>query len=108
MADVIPLFELFMQDWENLARKKPQYRAAIEAGLAVAIKHYKRMDNTDAYVIAMCKFLVLRLRVSDVFRDVVLHPLYRMEHVKEFWDHPYDDRAEEAIKKKVSALPIEV
>ncbi|EPS92714.1 hypothetical protein FOMPIDRAFT_1099361, partial [Fomitopsis schrenkii] len=55
MADVIPLFELFMEDWENQARVKPQYRAAIKAGLKVAVKHYKRMDDTNAYAIAMCK-----------------------------------------------------
>ena len=61
MADVILLFKLFMQDWENLACKKPQYCAAIKAGLAVVMKHYKCMDNTDAYIIVMCKFLVLRL-----------------------------------------------
>ncbi|EPS93192.1 hypothetical protein FOMPIDRAFT_64104, partial [Fomitopsis schrenkii] len=108
MANIIPLFKLFMEDWENQARVKLQYCATIRAGLKVAVKHYKCMNNTNAYTIVMCKSYILELHISDIFHDVVLHPLYCMEHITEFWGDNYISKAKEQIKEKVSTLPMEV
>ncbi|TFY62002.1 hypothetical protein EVJ58_g4140 [Rhodofomes roseus] len=81
LVEVVPLFELFMQDWEQQARVKPQYRQAIKGGLKLAAKHYKKMDDTDAYVLAM-----------------FIHPLYCLEHIREHWDEDYIQDSEELIK----------
>ncbi|TFY55049.1 hypothetical protein EVJ58_g8494 [Rhodofomes roseus] len=96
LAEVVPLFELFMQDWEQQARMKPQYRRAIKGGLKLAAKHYKKMDDTDAYVLAM-----------------FVHPLYRLEHIREHWDKDYIQDSEELIKStmrkyKVKYFPDDV
>lgn len=55
LAGVIPVFEVFMTKWEGLMKKKPVLKPFIEEGLKWAKKYYIRMDNTNAYVIGMCK-----------------------------------------------------
>lgn len=55
LAGVIPVFEVFMTKWENLIKKKPALKPYIEEGLIWAQKYYIQMDNTDVYIIGMCK-----------------------------------------------------
>lgn len=55
LAGAIPTIERFMTGWERLAVKKPELAPAIQVGLDVANKYYKKMDDTKAYVVAMCK-----------------------------------------------------
>jgi hypothetical protein len=55
LAGVIPTFERFMTAWESLARINPHLRDAINLGLSFARKYYVRMDETKAYIIAMCE-----------------------------------------------------
>lgn len=45
-----------MTAWESKANKTPRLRPYIDVGLKWAKKYYKRMDNTRAYVVAMCRF----------------------------------------------------
>lgn len=54
LAGVIPSFERFMTSWELLAKKNPHLRTALNTGLSFANKYYKKMDDTRAYLIAMC------------------------------------------------------
>jgi hypothetical protein len=56
LAGVIPAFEIFLTKWEKLAVKKPHLKPWIDEGLVWATKYYRRLDSSDAYVIAMCKF----------------------------------------------------
>lgn len=55
LAGFVPAFEMFMTSWEQLADKNPPLRKWIEEGLTLARKYYHKMDDTDAFVIAMCK-----------------------------------------------------
>jgi hypothetical protein len=55
LAAVIPSFELLMTKWETLGEKHPRLRRFTDEGLRWATKYYTRMDDTDLYVIAMCK-----------------------------------------------------
>lgn len=55
LAGAIPTIERFMTNWERLAVKQPRLAPAIRAGLKVANKYYRKMDDTQAYVVAMCK-----------------------------------------------------
>jgi hypothetical protein len=55
LAGVIPAFEMFLTKWEKLAARKPLLKPWIDVGLSWATKYYRRLDSSDAYVIAMCK-----------------------------------------------------
>jgi hypothetical protein len=55
LAGVLPAFEIFLTKWEKLATVKYWLKPWIDVGLSWAYKYYKRMDLTNAYVIAMCK-----------------------------------------------------
>ena len=56
LAGVIPAFEIFLTKWDKLVIAKPWLKPWIDVGLGWATKYYRRMDSTDAYIIAMCKF----------------------------------------------------
>src|SRR6266581_6097255 len=56
LSHAIPNFEMFMTEWESLRVDCPELKFWTEIGLHWAKKYYIRMDDTDAYVIAMCKF----------------------------------------------------
>jgi len=56
LAGVIPTFEHFMSSWETLARVRGNrhLKDVLETGLEFTKKYYNKMDNTNAFVIAMC------------------------------------------------------
>lgn len=56
LAGAIPTFERFMTSWEKLRDQQPMLAPAINAGLKVARKYYSKMDDTHAYVVAMCEY----------------------------------------------------
>ncbi|TFY53021.1 hypothetical protein EVJ58_g9686 [Rhodofomes roseus] len=73
------------QENPNLRRMISSCRVAPrEAALAVATKHYTIMDETGSYV--LCMFV---------------HPKYRLDHIKEYWDDFYIQKAQRLIKKKM-------
>ena len=49
-------FEVFMMEWESLGHDYKTLELWTEISLRWAKKYYVRMDETDAYVITMCKF----------------------------------------------------
>lgn len=55
LAGAIPSFERFLTGWEKLRDAKPDLAPAINVGLAVAEEYYRKMDDTPAYIIAMCE-----------------------------------------------------
>ena len=56
LSGAIPAFEMFMTAWEQLAAKHPQLARWTKIGVEWAAKYYSKMDQTRAYVIAMCEF----------------------------------------------------
>jgi hypothetical protein len=54
LAGVLPAFEIFITKWETLAKMKPWLKPWIDEDLFWANKYYLHMDQTNAYVIAMC------------------------------------------------------
>jgi len=56
LGSAISHFEMFMTIWENAAKKFPRCQPFIDIGLEWAKRYYNRMDDTRAYVIAMCKY----------------------------------------------------
>jgi hypothetical protein len=55
LAGTIPALELLMSRWERMALNSPEYAPWIEKGLECALKYYRHVDDTRAYVIALCK-----------------------------------------------------
>ena len=55
LAGAIPFFEHMMTCLEKLSLQQPTLAPAIKAGLGVAYKYYKKMDDTNAYIVAMCE-----------------------------------------------------
>jgi hypothetical protein len=58
LSRAISSFELFMTGWERLAKDFPILKPWIDIGMEWAKKYYIRMDDTDVYVITMCKFSI--------------------------------------------------
>lgn len=56
LAGVVPSFERMMTKLEKLAERRPALAPAINIGLEFAYKYYKKMDETDAYIVSMCKY----------------------------------------------------
>ena len=56
LVGVLPSSEMLMTHWEKLAEDMPDLKHYIQAGLNSAYEYYTRMDETKAYVIAMCMF----------------------------------------------------
>ena len=57
LSGAVPSFKIFMTRWEQLHARHPQLKPWINVGLKWAEKYYTRMDDTDAYVVAMCELL---------------------------------------------------
>ena len=58
LAYAIPVFELFMSNWEKLATNQMRLKPFIDEGLRFAYIHYQKMDRTMAYVICMCEYFL--------------------------------------------------
>ena len=57
LSHAIPHFEMFMTELERLGHEHDILRPWAEVGLHWATKYYIWMDETEAYVVMMCKFL---------------------------------------------------
>lgn len=55
LSRAISHFEMFMTEWEKLGAQHDVLKFWTEIGLDWAKKYYVRMDDTDAYVVTMCK-----------------------------------------------------
>lgn len=55
----VPYFEIFMTGWEKLGESRPHLKPLLDIGLDWAKKYYNRMDDTTAYIIAMCTFIYI-------------------------------------------------
>lgn len=56
LSRAISDFEKLMTEWERLGDQCPEVSFWTEIGLDWAKKYYVRMDETDAYIVTMCKF----------------------------------------------------
>ena len=55
LSGAVPLFEMFMSQWEYVRDHHEETRSWVDVGLTWAKKYYRRMDHTKAYIIAMCE-----------------------------------------------------
>ncbi len=66
LSEAVPSFEIFMTRWEKLCDKFPKLAPWVNIGLEWAEKYYNHMDDTDAYVVAMCESLPISLSDLNV------------------------------------------
>ncbi|KIK13434.1 hypothetical protein PISMIDRAFT_44079, partial [Pisolithus microcarpus 441] len=64
LSRAVPLFKTFMAQWEQLSLNEPHFAPYIEIGLHHARSYYQRMGETNAYVIAMHKFVDPTIRFT--------------------------------------------
>jgi hypothetical protein len=57
LSHVIINFKMLMSEWERIAEQHECLKPWIKIGLHWATKYYIRMDDTEAYVVTMCKFV---------------------------------------------------
>jgi hypothetical protein len=65
LSRAIIYFEKFMTKWEKLGEQYPTLKPWTDIGVDWATRYYVRMDQTNVYVITMCKSFI----------DILLLPL---------------------------------
>ena len=55
LTHTIVAFEKFMTAWEKFGRDNQELKPWTDVGIQWATKYYARMDDTHAYVVAMCR-----------------------------------------------------
>lgn len=90
LHQVIPVLETLCSKWERRL-EDPEFEIfydAIRLGLEKLNKYYKRLDNTDAYILAMRSF-ALQLFFAHMLTlsppHLVLHPYYKLNYIEEQW-----------------------
>lgn len=79
LSGAITSFEQLMTEWEQYG-KHDELKVWTEIGLKSAKKYYKRMDDTDAYVVTM-----------------FLNPAVRFSWINGEWDSHYIKQARNTI-----------
>jgi len=65
LSGAVPCLEMLMTAWEQLGQKNPDLEPFTSEALKWAVKYYKKMDQTSAYVVAMCEWTVLLFYISS-------------------------------------------
>ena len=55
LSRAIIYFEMLMTEWEKMGEQHKELKPWTDIGLHWAMKYYIQMDDTDAYVVTMCK-----------------------------------------------------
>ena len=89
LSSAIPAFKMFMSKWEQISELHPRLSRWIDVGLHWAMHYSKRMDQTNAYIMAMgeChKSIYFIFPTAISFVSLHLHDLDSSEMVT--WVHP--------------------
>jgi hypothetical protein len=99
LSGAIPSFELCMTQWERLGDSFTNLKPWTEIGLKWATKYYKRMDDTRAYIVAMCQFSSFLSVLTFDFTPVapVINPCIRFSWIESQWEVEYAEYAKKVI-----------
>jgi len=56
LLHTIIYFKMLMTEWESLGEQHKILKPWTEISLRWATKYYIKMDNTNVYIVTMCKF----------------------------------------------------
>jgi len=103
LSGAIPAFEMFMTAWEQLGRDHPRLSQWTDIGIQWATTYYKKMDDSSAYVIAMCEltFGFIHHLLTFYLTWPVLNPSIRLSWIRRHWEPNYVARAIVIIKNTV-------
>ncbi|KAG6372907.1 hypothetical protein JVT61DRAFT_6914 [Boletus reticuloceps] len=97
----VPTFEFFMKAWEILQTKTPRLQPFIGPGLVKAEKYYNKMENSPAYVVAMCKSAPIYAIEVGIYLTchgcVVVDPVVQMSWITQHWDAESNKTARNTI-----------
>ena len=82
LGTVVPMFKMFIVQWDALSKLVPQCSPFIKAGLECAKQYYKHMGNTHAYIIAMRKSILI---YGSLLMFVVVNPTIRLTWIMQHW-----------------------
>ena len=100
----IASFKLLMTKWERLGEEHPELQYWTRIGLRWVQKYYKRMDDTDAYVIAMGRSLFSNYSVTEShYVFIVLNTAIHFSWIQCKWDSIYIQRSKKIMLDLVSA-----
>lgn len=103
LSRAIVHFEMLMTEWENLGKQHNILKPWTDIGLEWATKYYIRMDDTEVYVVTMCKFLSLSA-LPPHLNPIVLNPAIRFTWIQRHWGTRYIQSSKETILKLVSVV----
>jgi len=101
LSGAIPSFELLMTSWESLGKTYKNLTPWTDIGLTWAHKYYNRMDDTRAYIIAICEFLLPKLEPLVNHLITVINPCIRFTWFEREWDDVYKAHAKKVILEVV-------
>jgi hypothetical protein len=106
LSGAIPTFKLFMTQWENIGKKFQNLKPWTDIGLKWANKYYNRMDDTRAYIVAMCELSSFYMHIpgSDPALATVINPCICFSWIEREWDDDYKEFAKKTVLDVVSEL----
>ena len=86
---VLPMLELLMSEWEELLENEEYgpVHVALQAGISLLEKYYRRTDDTDVYFIAHGKHYHSYWLSIDVL--LVLDPVFKLGYLSAAWEPQY-------------------
>lgn len=105
LSGAISSFELFMSKWEKLGENFNNLKPLTDIGLKWAKKYYNRMDDTWAYIIAMCKsFFFSYLCIFLTYSTLVINPCIHFSWIKREWNNNFIRHAKKVILETVHII----
>ena len=98
LGTAVPMFEMFIVQWDALSKLVPRCSPFIKAGLECAKQYYKRMGNTRAYIIAMRKSILI---YGSLLTFVVVNPTIRLTWIMQHWSDEDKVAARQVIMEMV-------
>lgn len=83
------------------------FKPALEAAIAKLDEYYRRMAESDAYIIAMGMLFFWALAhpsISYLMETLVLDPRKKFRHFEKNWDADLQADVKELVQKKVCTL----
>lgn len=96
------MLELLMSEWEELLENEEYgpVHVALQAGISLLEKYYRRADDTDVYFIAHGKHYHSYWLSIDVL--LVLDPVFKLGYLNAAWEPQYLEVGMTEFKARVS------
>ena len=105
LSRTISNFEILVTRWKILRAQHKVLKLWTEVGLDWAKKYYVQMDDTDAYVIVMCKFYTqYGTTLTANLKPTVLNPAVRFSWIEREWEEQYIQMSKKIALDLVSTL----